>query len=75
MQAALSDAMSAKNRPPEAGLFGPDAFARLALDPRTRAFMDQPDFRAMMASMQSNPQLINMYLKDPRMQLVCSIVL
>jgi hypothetical protein len=41
MKAALSDALSAKNRPPAGGgLFGPDALMRLAMDPRTRHLMD-----------------------------------
>jgi hypothetical protein len=40
MQAALNDALSAKNRPPSGGgLFGPEALMRLAMDPRTRDFM------------------------------------
>jgi hypothetical protein len=41
MKAALSDALSAKNRPaPGGGLFGPDALMKLAMDPRTRHLMD-----------------------------------
>lgn len=41
MKAALSDALSAKNRPPAGGgLFGPDALMRLAMDSRTRHLMD-----------------------------------
>jgi hypothetical protein len=41
MKSALSDALSAKNRPPPGGgLFGPDALMRLAMDSRTRHLMD-----------------------------------
>ena len=43
MQTALSDTLSAQNRPPPGGLFGPEAMMKLAMDPRTRDLMDACD--------------------------------
>ena len=53
------------------GLFSaPDAMAKIAADPKTRAFLSQPDFVAMLAEVQSTPSAANKYLSDPRMMAV-----
>ena len=62
--------MSAKNRPPAGGIFGPEAMMRLALDPRTRDLMDDAEFKKMMAGLNQNPGMLQMYMQDKRMQLV-----
>ncbi len=37
-------------------------------DPQTRAYLDQPDFQAMIRNLNSNPASMNAYLADPRFQ-------
>lgn len=49
-------------------LFGPDFTARLAMNPKTRAFLSQPDFLAMLRDMSANPQNLTKYMHDPRFQ-------
>jgi hypothetical protein len=70
MQTALSDTLSAKNRPPPGGLFGAEAMMKLAMDPRTRDLMEDAEFKGMLGAMNSNPGMMNMFMKDPRMMLV-----
>jgi stress-induced-phosphoprotein 1 len=45
--------------------------ARLAMDPRTRALLGQPDFMAMLSDVQGNPGNMNKYLQNDKFQLVC----
>jgi len=75
LQAALNDVMSAKNRPPAGGIFGPEAMMRLALDPRTRDLMDDAEFKKMMAGLNQNPGMLQMYMQDKRMQLALEVML
>ncbi|KAK1327134.1 Heat shock protein STI [Acorus calamus] len=46
---------------------GPDVWAKLTADPKTRGYLQQPDFLKMMQDVQRNPDNLNMYLSDPRM--------
>ncbi|XP_073047843.1 hsp70-Hsp90 organizing protein 3-like [Primulina eburnea] len=46
--------------------FGPEMWVRLASDPNTRGFLQQPDFVKMMQDLQKNPNNLNLYLKDHR---------
>lgn len=39
-----------------------------ALNPQTRAYLDQPDFQQMMRDMGGNPGNMNKYLADERFQ-------
>ena len=48
-------------------LSSPDAIAKLALDPSTRGFLNQPDFMAILTDLQKNPDNIGTYLNDRRM--------
>lgn len=70
LQSALSDAMSAKNRAAQPALFGPDAMARLAMDPRGRPLMEDAAFVAKLRQVAAAPQMLNAMLGDPKMQLV-----
>ena len=36
----------------------PDLYVRLALNPKTKAFLDQPDYRAAIEQLRLNPQLL-----------------
>lgn len=39
------------------GLFSsPDAMAKLQMNPKTRGFLAQPDFQAMLANLKANPK-------------------
>ncbi|GAQ78393.1 HSP70/HSP90 organizing protein HOP [Klebsormidium nitens] len=59
------------------GLFStPEALMKLHSDPRTRAFMSQPDFLQKLAAIQKNPALFNVYLQqDKRIATALSVVL
>lgn len=49
--------------------------AKLRLDPRTRAYLDDPEYLAMLAQLQSNPQLMAAKLQDPRILTTLSVLL
>ncbi|XP_051218444.1 hsp70-Hsp90 organizing protein [Lolium perenne] len=79
--AALRDAL-AQARPRARGgdaigkvFQGPDLWTKIAADPATRAFLDQPDFTRMLREVQRNPAALNTYLSDPRMVQVLSLLL
>lgn len=76
MQSALSDAMSAKNRPPPGGgLFGPEALMKLAMDNRTRHLMEDNEFQGMLRGLSANPAMLTSYLNDPRFQLALEVLM
>jgi stress-induced-phosphoprotein 1 len=54
---------------------GPELWCKIAADPSTRAYLDQPDFMQMLREVQRNPSSLNMYLSDPRMMQVLSLML
>ncbi|KAK1272401.1 Heat shock protein STI [Acorus gramineus] len=54
---------------------GPDVWAKLTADPKTRGYLQQPDFLKMMQDVQRNPDNLNMYLSDPRMMNVLGVLL
>eukprot|EP00245_Coleochaete_scutata_P013383 TRINITY_DN5419_c2_g1_i1.p1 TRINITY_DN5419_c2_g1~~TRINITY_DN5419_c2_g1_i1.p1 ORF type:complete len:574 (+),score=174.40 TRINITY_DN5419_c2_g1_i1:258-1979(+) len=54
---------------------GPEVWVKLSTDPRTRAYLQQPDFVAMMQNIQKNPSTMNNYLQDPRMLTVLSVLM
>lgn len=45
---------------------GPDFLAKLAMNPETREYLSDPSFMQMMASIQTNPQNMGLYLQDKR---------
>jgi stress-induced-phosphoprotein 1 len=54
---------------------GPELWTKIAADPAARAYLDQPDFMHMLREVQRNPSSLNMYLSDPRMMQVLSLML
>ncbi|KAG8060082.1 hypothetical protein GUJ93_ZPchr0002g24367 [Zizania palustris] len=86
LKAGLADAKKAAaappRRPPPAGadaigqMFqGPELWSKIASDPGTRAYLEQPDFMQMLREVQRNPSSLNMYLSDPRMMQVLGLML
>mmetsp|Transcript_7514 Transcript_7514/g.22217 ORF Transcript_7514/g.22217 Transcript_7514/m.22217 type:complete len:589 (+) Transcript_7514:146-1912(+) len=55
------------------GMFGPQFMAKLAMDSRTRGFLAQPDFQAMLRDLSSNPNSLSKYMNDPRFQTALSV--
>lgn len=45
------------------------------MDPRTRSYLDDPEYLAMLAQLQSNPQLMASKLQDPRVLTTLSVLL
>lgn len=53
--------------PPGMGsLFGPDMMAKIALDPKLRGYMADPDFMAKVQLLQKDPNQISTMLGDPK---------
>uniref|UniRef100_A0A0D9VIV0 STI1 domain-containing protein n=1 Tax=Leersia perrieri TaxID=77586 RepID=A0A0D9VIV0_9ORYZ len=86
LKAGLADAKKAAaappRRPPPGGpdgigqMFqGPELWTKIASDPTTRAYLEQPDFMQMLREVQRNPSSLNMYLSDPRMMQVLGLML
>ncbi|EQC31285.1 hypothetical protein SDRG_10888 [Saprolegnia diclina VS20] len=55
---------------PLAGAFGPDMFAKLAMNPRVRHLLNDPDFVIKLQEVQKNPSKLNEYMGDQRMMTV-----
>lgn len=55
--------------------FGPEMWVRLASDPSTRAYLQQPDFVKMLQDIQKNPNNLNLYLKDQRVMQALGVLL
>ncbi|KAK9807977.1 hypothetical protein WJX73_009842 [Symbiochloris irregularis] len=79
MQEALEDAKDA-----EAGgqgdmpgglnnMFGPTFLGRLSMDPRTKPYLEQQDFLAMLQTLQKNPGAMQMYMGDPRFKMALQV--
>ncbi|KAJ3343608.1 hypothetical protein HDU93_007489 [Gonapodya sp. JEL0774] len=47
-------------------MFGPDLIPKLAANPKTRAYLAQPDFMKMLGELQRNPSKMTEYMQDPR---------
>ncbi|XP_010264197.1 PREDICTED: hsp70-Hsp90 organizing protein 3-like [Nelumbo nucifera] len=85
LKSGLADAQSAASRsrgpPPSSSspfgnIFGgPELWAKLAADPTTRGFLQQPDFVKMVQDVQKNPNNLNLYLKDQRMMQALGVAL
>jgi stress-induced-phosphoprotein 1 len=85
LKSGLSDAQDARlraNAPPVGGgspfanIFqGPDVWAKIQTDPRTRTFLSQPDFVRMLQDVQKSPNNLNRYINDPRMMQVLGVLL
>jgi len=89
LKSGLADAKAAKPRAsgpagdsgpfgggsPFGNMFGPDVWVKLQNDPRTRPFLQQPDFLAMISDAQKNPSSVSRYINDPRMMQVIGVLL
>ncbi|GJN21708.1 hypothetical protein PR202_gb09214 [Eleusine coracana subsp. coracana] len=85
LKAGLQDAKKAAAAPPRRGPSGPDGlgkmfqgpelWTKIASDPSTRPFLEQPDFMQMLREVQRNPSSLSMYINDPRMMQVLSLML
>ncbi|XP_057811275.1 hsp70-Hsp90 organizing protein 3-like [Salvia miltiorrhiza] len=83
LKSGLADAENAlarSSRPGSGGspfgeAFGPEMWVRLASDPSTREYLQQPDFVKMMQDMQKNPNNLNLYLKDQRVMQALGVLL
>lgn len=53
----------------------PNLEAKLAMDPRTREFLNDPSFVLMLNQLRTDPSKLNMFAKDPRMMTVLSVLL
>ncbi|CAA0820581.1 Hsp70-Hsp90 organizing protein 3 [Striga hermonthica] len=60
---------------PFGNAFGPEMWVKLASDPGTRGFLQQPDFVKMLQDIQKNPNNLNLYLKDQRVMQALGVLL
>jgi stress-induced-phosphoprotein 1 len=67
---------SAKERGGKTSLFlDPQNLQKMMTDPRTRAFLSQPDFMSMLRECEENPQKMQEYMgKDERMKVVLEVL-
>ncbi|KAM0934361.1 putative Heat shock chaperonin-binding, tetratricopeptide-like helical domain superfamily [Dioscorea sansibarensis] len=79
---ADAEASAARSRAPPQGsspfgniFSGPDLWVKLAADPATRGYLQQPDFLKMLQDVQKNPNNLNLYLGDQRMMQVLGVLL
>ncbi|XP_006358357.1 hsp70-Hsp90 organizing protein 3-like [Solanum tuberosum] len=81
LKSGLSDAQSGqgRGRGPSSSFgdafSGPDMWAKLTSDPRTRTYLQQPDFVRMMQDIQKNPNNLNFYMKDQRVMQAFGVLL
>lgn len=52
----------------------PENLAKLMADERTRTLMTQPDFMSLLKECEENPQMMQKYMEDERMQLVLEVI-
>ncbi len=57
------------------GLFGPEMMAKIALDPKLRGYMADPDFMAKLNQLQRDPNSLTTMLGDPRIMEVFQAIL
>lgn len=57
------------------GLFGPEMMAKIALDPKLRGYMSDPEFMAKITKLQNDPNSLTSMLGDPRIMEVFQAVL
>lgn len=54
---------------------GPDVFVKLRSDPRTKAYLDDPEYLNLLQQLQMNPQLLGQKLQDPRILTTLSVLI
>ncbi|XP_041991501.1 hsp70-Hsp90 organizing protein 3-like [Salvia splendens] len=76
LKSGLADAEAALGTTSPFGeAFGPEMWVRLASDPSTREYLQQPDFVKMMQDVQKSPNNLNLYLKDQRVMQALGVLL
>lgn len=84
LKSGLADAQSSaasrhRAQPPPSpfgdAFSGPELWAKLAADPTTRAYLQQPDFVKIMQEIQNNPNSLNLHLKDQRVMQAFGVLL
>lgn len=60
---------------PMAGLFGPELMAKIAMDPKCRAYLNDPDFMTKLQALQRDPNQLNNLLGDKRFMDVFQLAL
>lgn len=80
LKQGLADAEAAQHRassskgPSGGGLFAnPQVLGRLATNPQTRPFLQQPDFMAMLHDINTHPDHMQKYLADERFQIALNV--
>ncbi|KAL9952289.1 hypothetical protein ACROYT_G039524 [Oculina patagonica] len=68
-------AQAQRNNPMMNPFAMPDLYVRLATNPKTKAFLDQPDYRATVEALRQNPQLLGTHLQDPRIMQTVAVLL
>lgn len=78
LKKGLEDVKREKDAPPggagglPGGLFSPQMMAQMAMDPRTRPLLNDPDLMAKIKMVQQNPNLLPTMLNDPKMMALIS---
>jgi len=80
LKSGLADVKSAGDQQGQASILNmfmsPEGQAKLASDPETAAYMQDPQFMQMLQMCQQNPQMINMLMQsDPRIMKCLSVVM
>lgn len=57
------------------GLFGPQMMAQMAMDPKTRPLLNDPDVMAKVKLLQSNPNLLPTMLNDPKIMQLLGVMM
>lgn len=57
------------------GLFGPQMMAQMALDPRLRPYLNDPDIMGKIKLVQQNPNMLPTILQDPRMMQMLGLMM
>ncbi len=57
------------------GLFGPELMAKIAMDPKLRGYMSDPDFMTKLNKLQQDPNSLGTMLSDPRIMEVFQLIL
>lgn len=70
---------SAAAGPAQSGLgalfSSPDVWAKIAQNPETRAYLQQPDFVSILQGIQADPTKLNQHMGDPRVMSVMGLLL
>ncbi|CAH3177665.1 unnamed protein product, partial [Porites evermanni] len=77
LKSGLEDAraQAARNNPMMNPFAMPDLYVRLATNPKTKAFLEQEDYRKTVETLRQNPQLLGTYLQDQRIMQTVAVLL